>query len=310
MPGKKGKLKAELHLKRCKLLWSNHVFPWLCDHSIPKLTWDLSAASEMTLPVFLPCTVSNCCEGDILLLLDSSGSVLNYEFSRLLLFTAELLRPFSLGQGNVRVGLLQVGTDPHLKFGLNVYSHQDGLQRALQNIRHLQGDTNTVAALRVAKRELIGTKADVPKILLWLTDGVQPGDVDPLMTELKAEGVFVLVVSTVHGDYQVLRRAVTPPLESHLYSVDIEDIDIITDNLREAIISMYVCVCVWLSSPSSIFYLTLPLHLSAPLFVASRPIDRNHSSWTAARGSRNVPQCCAAVASSPEGHRQLLWTQV
>lgn len=260
----------------------------------------------MTSPFFPLCTVSNCCEGDILLLLDSSGSVLNYEFSRLLLFTAELLRPFSLGQGHVRVGLLQVGTDPHLEFGLNVHSHQDRLQRALQSISQLQGDTNTVAALRVAKRELIGTKDDVPKILLWLTDGVQPGDVDQLMTELKAEGVFALVVSTVHGDYQVLRRAVTPPLESHLYSVDIEDIEIITDNLREAIISMCVCVCVcvtFLTFSTTIFHLTFPLHLIAPRRVSSCPIDRNHSSRAAARGSLNVPQCRAAVATSPEGDR-------
>lgn len=199
----------------------------------------------MTLRFLLLCTVLNCCEGDILLLLDSSGSVSNYEFSRLLLFTADLLRPFSVGQGHVRVGLLQVGTDPNLEFGLDVYSNQESLQKALRSVSQLQGDTNTVAALRVAQRLLMETEGDVPKILLWLTDGVQPGDVDQLMSELKAEGVSVLAVSTVHGNYQVLQRAVTPPLESHLYSVDIDNIEIITEDLREAIISMCVCVCVF-----------------------------------------------------------------
>lgn len=182
----------------------------------------------------------NCCEGDILLLLDSSGSVANYEFLRLLLFATELLRPFSLGRGHVRVGLLQVGTNPNLEFGLDVHNDQESLQKALRRVNQLQGDTNTVAALRVAKRLLTETEEDVPKILLWLTDGVQPGAVDELMSELKAQGVSVLAVSTVHGNYQVLQRAVTPPLESHLYSVDIDNIEIITEDLREAIISMCV----------------------------------------------------------------------
>lgn len=192
----------------------------------------------------LLCTVSNCCEGDILLLLDSSGSVANYEFLHLLLFAAELVRPFSLGRGHVRVGLLQVSTKPKLEFGLDVHNNQDSLQKALPSVTQMQGDTNTKAALRVAQRVLTETQENVPKVLLWLTDGVEPGDVEKSMSELKTHGVSVLVVSTVHGNYQLLKRVVTPPLESHLYSVDIDDINIITDALREAIISMCVCVFV------------------------------------------------------------------
>ncbi|XP_033482059.1 von Willebrand factor A domain-containing protein 1-like isoform X1 [Epinephelus lanceolatus] len=188
--------------------------------------------------IALPATVLNCCEGDILILLDSSGSVANYEFVRLLHFTTELFRPFSLGRGHVRIGLLQVGTKPNLEFDLDVHNNQDSLQKALQSVRQLQGDTNTEEALRVALRLLTETDEDVPKILLWLTDGVQPGDVEELMSELKARGVYVLAVSTIHANYQLLLRSVTPPVESHLYFVDIESIDIITEDLREAIIKI------------------------------------------------------------------------
>ncbi|XP_070703441.1 von Willebrand factor A domain-containing protein 1-like isoform X2 [Pempheris klunzingeri] len=198
--------------------------------------WAMLQRSYMQIAV--PATEFNCCEGDILLLLDSSGSVANYEFSRLLLFAAELLRPFSLGRGHVRVGLLQVGTNPNLEFGLDVHNNQESLQRALRSVSQLQGDTNTEVALSVAQRLLTETEEKVPKILLWLTDGVQPGDVDKPMSELKEQGVSVLAVSTVHGNYQVLQRAVTPPLESHLYSVDIDNIEIITEDLKEAIIKI------------------------------------------------------------------------
>ncbi|XP_068567793.1 von Willebrand factor A domain-containing protein 1-like [Cebidichthys violaceus] len=200
------------------------------------LLWAMLRRSDMQ--IALPASVLNCCEGDILLLLDSSGSVTNYEFFRLLLFAAELLRPFSLGRGHVRVGLLQVGTDPILEFNLDDHKNQESLQKALRSVSQLQGDTNTEAALRVAQRLLTKTDENVPKILLWLTDGVKPGDVDEPMSELKAQGVSVLAISTVHGNYQVLQRAVTPPLQSHLYSVDIDNIDIITEELREAIIKI------------------------------------------------------------------------
>ncbi|XP_014022319.1 von Willebrand factor A domain-containing protein 1-like [Salmo salar] len=190
----------------------------------------------------VPDTALNCCEGDILLLLDSSGSVSSYEFSRLLHFLSELLLPFSLGRGQVRAGLLQVGTEPHLEFGLDAHSTQPGLQGALQRTRQLQGDTNTEAALRLAQgllaRAGAGDELELPKVLVWLTDGVQPGMVDGPMAELRRAGVSLLAVSTGHGNYQVLQRVVTPPIESHLYFVDIDDISIITEDLREAIIEL------------------------------------------------------------------------
>ncbi|KAI3356720.1 hypothetical protein L3Q82_003398 [Scortum barcoo] len=189
--------------------------------------------------------VLNCCEGDVLFLLDSSGSVSSYEHSRMLIFLSELLLPFSLGEDQVRVGLLQVGTQPRLEFGFDTYKTQSGLQGTLRDIKPLRGDTNTVEALRMAKEWVLrpgaanGARAGLPRVLVWLTDGVKPGDVIGPMAELREEGVAVLVVSTGHGNYQVLRQVVTPPVENHLYFVDIDDMSIITEDLRDAIIGEY-----------------------------------------------------------------------
>ncbi|XP_033483867.2 von Willebrand factor A domain-containing protein 1 [Epinephelus lanceolatus] len=188
--------------------------------------------------------VLNCCEGDVLFLLDSSGSVSSYEHSRMLTFLSELLLPFSLGEDQVRVGLLQVGTRPRLEFGFDAHSTQSSLQGALRGIKPLRGDTNTVAALKMAKESVLrpgaadGARAELPRVLVWLTDGVKPGDVVGPMAELREEGVAVLVVSTGHGNYQVLRQVVTPPVENHLYFVDIDDMTIISEDLRDAIIEI------------------------------------------------------------------------
>lgn len=192
----------------------------------------------------IPDSVLNCCEGDVLFLLDSSGSVALYEFSRMVDFLSKLLSPFSLGPDQVRVGLLQVGTEPHLEFGFDAYRTQTRLQSALQRTKQLKGDTNTVDALLMARDRVLkqgvpgGARPELPRVLVWLTDGVDPGDVQKPMTRLKEEGVAVLVVSTGHGNYQVLRDVVSPPAEDHLFFVDIDDINIITEDLRNAIIEI------------------------------------------------------------------------
>ncbi|XDV46422.1 hypothetical protein PO909_014317 [Leuciscus waleckii] len=192
----------------------------------------------------VPDSVLNCCEGDVLFLLDSSGSVSSYEFSRMVDFLSELALPFSLGPDQVRVGLLQVGTEPHLEFGFDAYSSQRGLQAALERTKQLKGDTNTVDALLMARNQVLkqgvpgGARPDLPRVLVWLTDGVDPGEVREPMTRLREEGVAVLVVSTGHGNYQVLREVTSPPTEEHLFFVDIDDINIISEDLRNAIIEI------------------------------------------------------------------------
>ncbi|XP_026055511.1 von Willebrand factor A domain-containing protein 1-like [Carassius auratus] len=192
----------------------------------------------------VPDSVLNCCEGDVLFLLDSSGSVASYEFFRMVDFLKELLLPFSLGPDQVRVGLLQVGTEPHLEFSFDTYSSQDGLQTALGRAKQLKGDTNTVDALLMARNQVLkqgvpgGARPDLPRVLVWLTDGVDPGEVQEPMARLREEGVAVLVVSTGHGNYKVLREAVSPPAEEHLFFVDIDDINIISEDLRNAIIEI------------------------------------------------------------------------
>lgn len=182
--------------------------------------------------------MSDCCEGDLLLLLDSSGSIKSYEFFRLQKFLSELLQPFLLGRGQVRVALVQVGTEPRLEFGLDTYDTQSGLQDALSSMKQLCGDTNTEQALQLFQSLLSNDSHPEapPRVLLWLTDGVGLGAIDRPMAALQRMGVSVLALSMGNGNYQLLRRVVTPPIEKHLYFVDIDYISSVTEDLTEAII--------------------------------------------------------------------------
>nr|XP_006642182.1 PREDICTED: von Willebrand factor A domain-containing protein 1 [Lepisosteus oculatus] len=190
-----------------------------------------------------PETVAGCCEGDLLFLVDSSGSVSSYEYSRILSFLGDLLAPFSLGPDEVQVGVLQVGTSPRLEFGFGRHQSQAALQEALRALQQLQGDTNTGAALALARERLLqpgpgGARPGVPKVLVWLTDGVMTGSVLQPMAGLRQAGVAVLAVSTGYGNLQELQKVVTPPEERHLHFVDIDSLGIITADLRDAIVEL------------------------------------------------------------------------
>lgn len=243
----------------------------------------------------------SCYEGDIVLLLDSSGSVSNDEHSRLISFTIDLLQPFSLGRGQVRVGLVQVGTYPKVEFGLDVHRNQASLWEALNIIQPLGGGTNTEAALRLVRCVLNEAVEGVPKILLWLTDGAKPGNVNPLMTQFKAEGVSVLAVTTVHGDNQLLRDAVTPPVDRHLYCVDVEHVHVVTEELREAIISM----CVFALNITLSRYFLHP-SLSFLSLISSHCRNLAEQGRAAIRGPGDIPQCSSAMVPSPELRLRLL----
>lgn len=152
-------------------------------------------------------------------------------------FLANLLRPFQVGRGHVRVALVQVATESRVEFDFDAHGSQNTLQDALLRTPQLRGDTMTETALRLAQR-LLRRPARweaPPRVLLWLTDGVEPGNVEGPIEELHKEGVSVLAVSTGHSNYQVFRRVVTPPIDQHLYFVDPDYMDIIMTDLREAI---------------------------------------------------------------------------
>ncbi|XP_008576360.1 PREDICTED: ATPase family AAA domain-containing protein 3-like isoform X2 [Galeopterus variegatus] len=102
------------------------------------------------------------------------------------------------------------------------------------------GDTNTGLALAYAKEQLfaeaVGARPAVPKVLVWVTDGGSSDPVGPPMQELKDLGVTVFIVSTGRGNLLELSDAASAPAEKHLHFVDVDDLHIITQELRGSIL--------------------------------------------------------------------------
>ncbi|CAN2388201.1 behavioral response to pain [Pristimantis euphronides] len=182
-------------------------------------------------------------EGDLYFLLDSSGSVTYDEFAKVKQFIGDLLQPFKFGPQNIRASVVQISTNPTLEFPLNQYSSNKDVQKAIQNIKQRMGDTNTGKAIDYVKQNLyaedFGSRADVPKVLVWVTDGLSTDDISWPMKLLKDMGVSVFIISTTgRGNFQDLSAAASEPNEKYLKFVDKDDLGIITKELRDSIIEL------------------------------------------------------------------------
>ncbi|XP_024057445.2 von Willebrand factor A domain-containing protein 1 [Terrapene carolina triunguis] len=181
-------------------------------------------------------------EGDLLFLLDSSGSVSYYEFSRVKEFLRDLLRPFTFGPSDVQTSIIHISTVPTIEFPFDRYLSSGAVQQAIRDTQQLMGDTNTGKALSFAKEKFFtdeaGARADVPKVLVWVTDGFSTDDISQPIQLLKDMGVTVFIISTGRGNYLELSAAASQPTKKHLYFVDVDDMPIITKELRNAIIDV------------------------------------------------------------------------
>uniref|UniRef100_A0A669QV34 von Willebrand factor A domain-containing protein 1 n=1 Tax=Phasianus colchicus TaxID=9054 RepID=A0A669QV34_PHACC len=207
-------------------------------------------------------SISNS-EGDILFLLDSSGSVSYYEFSKVKEFMWDLVRPFTFGPNDVQTSIIHISTTPTMEFPFDRYLSRGTVQQAIRDTRQLMGDTNTGKALSFAKEKLFsndaGARPDVPKVLVWVTDGFSSDDISEPMQLLKDMGVTVFIVSTGRGNYLELSAAASQPPEKHLHFVDVDDLPIITKELRDAMLANRLRV---VDITSSSFRLTWPQLLS------------------------------------------------
>uniref|UniRef100_A0A2D4M848 VWFA domain-containing protein n=1 Tax=Micrurus spixii TaxID=129469 RepID=A0A2D4M848_9SAUR len=183
-------------------------------------------------------------EGDLLFLLDSSGSVSYYEFSRIKEFIAELLLPFTFGPHDVQTGIVHISTTPILEFPFDRHFSTGAIQHAIRNIQQVMGDTNTGQTISFAKEKLFtaeaGARPNVPKVLVWVTDGFSKDDVAQPMQLLKDMGVTVFIVSTGRGNYLELSAAASQPPEKHLHFVDVDDLGLITKELQDSIAGIQV----------------------------------------------------------------------
>ena len=89
-------------------------------------------------------------EADITIMLDSSNSVSEPNFQKLLRFVANLVQETPVDTGHFRVGVMTYNTDVQIHFHLDKYvNSKEAMLEAVLGIPYTYGQTNTADALKV-----------------------------------------------------------------------------------------------------------------------------------------------------------------
>ena len=92
---------------------------------------------------FLSTATCGGLQGDVIFVLDSSGSVGCSNFYTMLTFVSDMVNDFDIGSDLVRVGVIKYDWNIYLEIDLNSYTDKTLLRAAILNIAYTGGATNT-----------------------------------------------------------------------------------------------------------------------------------------------------------------------
>ncbi|KAK3599021.1 hypothetical protein CHS0354_012500 [Potamilus streckersoni] len=180
--------------------------------------------------------------GDIVFILDSSGSVGLENFYRVLNFTYNTVHQLDIESGSYRVGLITFSDSARIEFYLNTYKKREEIEPALQKVRYVYGSTHTAAALRRVRQELFraeaGDRPDVPNVVVIVTDGNSNVNHDMTLVEadmLKRAGVSLITVAVgFQRETRELVGLTSAPVEENLiYADDYRSLHMLSRKLLE-----------------------------------------------------------------------------
>ncbi len=127
------------------------------------------------------------CPMDMMLVLDGSGSIATSDFELMREFASRIVENVPMGEA--RVGIVQFSTGAALEIAMSDESR--AIYSAIEGMQQQGGDTDIVAGMLLAQEELPQPRAEIPQIMVVLTDGehTEGGDPVGLATEMRREGI-------------------------------------------------------------------------------------------------------------------------
>jgi len=157
------------------------------------------------------------------LVLDQSTSIVidtydNWDV-QVLGFAKRIADAFLIGRDQTQIALVKFSDEIEIVFHLNTYGDRQSVLDAIGNVDISGGDTNIAAALRTAREMMFteqnGSRPDVPKILILLTDGAANQEASSTLPEAdltKASNITIYTVGvTDKVDEDQLRVVASNP---------------------------------------------------------------------------------------------------
>ncbi|KAJ8353811.1 hypothetical protein SKAU_G00213780 [Synaphobranchus kaupii] len=160
---------------------------------------------------------------DIVILVDGSWSIGRINFRLVRMFLENLVNAFSVGINNTRVGLAQYSGDPRIEWHLNAFTTKDSVIDAVKNLPYKGGNTLTGLALTYILENSFkpesGSRSNVPKIGILITDGKSQDDVIPPAESLRNAGIELFAIGVKNADENELKSIASEPDGTHVYNV-------------------------------------------------------------------------------------------
>ncbi|XP_022291732.2 uncharacterized protein LOC111103027 isoform X2 [Crassostrea virginica] len=154
----------------------------------------------------------NCsAKGDIVFLLDESGSVGLSNFNTTKMFVYNVVSQFSIGPDSNQFSVVTFDSSSHEAFSLNRYNQMSDLQSAVLALSYSGGGTSIGAALNFARLNSFtsshGSRTDAAKIIILVTDG--QSSISNEADLLKNQYVTIFCVGVTNGIKEELLRKVS-----------------------------------------------------------------------------------------------------
>ena len=138
---------------------------------------------------------------DIVFVLDSSGSVGEKNWEKMLNFVKDVINQLPVGIHSTRVGLVNYGNRATAEFYLNSHNSSASAVAAIDQIKWKDQETNTSGALWMTKEVMFssvnGDRRRAPNVAIVITDGESNRDKDktiPYAAEAKAAGIVMFAI--------------------------------------------------------------------------------------------------------------------
>uniref|UniRef100_A0A3B3YFB3 VWFA domain-containing protein n=1 Tax=Poecilia mexicana TaxID=48701 RepID=A0A3B3YFB3_9TELE len=185
-----------------------------------KQTFILKSSSSLSL------SCQNATLGDIVFLVDSSGSIGEENIRIIRTFLRNVIQNLDIGPDKVQVGLAVYGDRPKKEFLLKDHMDRTAVLDAVEQIAFLRGGTNTGKAMDFIREEYFTAEAGsrarqhVPQIAVLLTDGNSNDDVSKPAKRLRDLNVFVFVIGVSQINYNQLKIIANHPPEDYILTTN------------------------------------------------------------------------------------------
>ncbi|XP_035174509.1 collagen alpha-6(VI) chain [Oxyura jamaicensis] len=163
---------------------------------------------------------------DVVFLVDTSASVAQENFQKVIKFVSSLVSSLDIGHGAIQVGLAQYSDETYQVSLLNQYSSKADVLEQIGNLPYKGGETYTGRALDFVStmyfNESAGSRAKVyvPQLMILITSGESSDEVELPAKKLRHRGISIYVVGVGVQNTSELQQIASKPFDKYLYTIN------------------------------------------------------------------------------------------